>query len=617
MLFALPFAAVGVGAFAWAAWTVLAWHEIAGWTPVSAEVVSAALEEHDGDDSTDLRGDSDLSLPVRRAGLHEHPRRDRLRRRQHRHLSTTPLRTTACRTRIPHTRNGVRRSRESRRRRAQSRAALGHAHAERRVRTRVRRRRLRLAVRRARCRQEARRRGGSTRAIPRRALALAPRMGERTHRGHRTHGRVRRDRLRSALESHLAAGVDLRARRDRERQHARCRRFAVPARGSRPRSVGDPRVAAAQAFQGGDVDAATRARRARRSAQGLDSRRGRGPGHGRLPPRARVLRGTHARQRQESPDDRAHAVAEAMARAAASVPDQLAVHVDSRRRRRARRSTGHLDGRRRRQDPWRLEVAGECPGPDFSSRFELPVFDTGEAQAADRAPVRRAPRLSTSERPDTRTLDILGIAYERRADGAETWTFRRGHHKTLAATISLFAAVWTIASRRAIHDRRTRPDPDRVLVVRRDLPLVGAVALVHRAPRDARPRRLDARTPRLHGARARRDSRAMDPLRQRQARHAGRQQALLRPKNRNQRGHAYGRELAGRLRRRELARAALEGGRSARLRRNASGPHTSRGETILAATGTSRSGRTRALARRPDSTTPSANSRRRARGRGE
>ena len=33
-------------------WTVLAWHEIAGWVPVSAEVVSAELQEHDGDDST-------------------------------------------------------------------------------------------------------------------------------------------------------------------------------------------------------------------------------------------------------------------------------------------------------------------------------------------------------------------------------------------------------------------------------------------------------------------------------------------------------------------------------------------------------------------------------------
>jgi hypothetical protein len=30
---------------------------------------------------------------------------------------------------------------------------------------------------------------------------------------------------------------------------------------------------------------------------------------------------------------------------------------------------------------WRLEVTGACPGPDFWSRFELPVFATGEAPA--------------------------------------------------------------------------------------------------------------------------------------------------------------------------------------------------------------------------------------------
>ena len=92
---------------------------------------------------------------------------------------------------------------------------------------------------------------------------------------------------------------------------------------------------------------------------------------------------------------------------------------------------------------WRLEVTGECPGPDFWSRFDLPVFDTGEARAPESD---AAPAPLTLERPDSRALDALGIAYEQRANGAEAWTFRRGHHKNLAAAISLFAAIWTIAS---------------------------------------------------------------------------------------------------------------------------------------------------------------------------
>src|SRR5690348_16521653 len=51
-LFALPFAAVGVGAFVWAVATLVHWQAARGWVEVPAELVSVALEEHDGDDST-------------------------------------------------------------------------------------------------------------------------------------------------------------------------------------------------------------------------------------------------------------------------------------------------------------------------------------------------------------------------------------------------------------------------------------------------------------------------------------------------------------------------------------------------------------------------------------
>jgi hypothetical protein len=93
---------------------------------------------------------------------------------------------------------------------------------------------------------------------------------------------------------------------------------------------------------------------------------------------------------------------------------------------------------------WRLEVTGECPGPDFWSRFELPVF----ASAAQLAPTEPAPAAAptSGERPDARTLDALGIDYERLPQGGEAWTFRRGQHKGVAAAISGFAAMFALAS---------------------------------------------------------------------------------------------------------------------------------------------------------------------------
>jgi len=53
MLFALPFAAVGVGAFVWSGWTLLEWRDASGWAEVPAELVAVELEEH-----TDSEGDT-------------------------------------------------------------------------------------------------------------------------------------------------------------------------------------------------------------------------------------------------------------------------------------------------------------------------------------------------------------------------------------------------------------------------------------------------------------------------------------------------------------------------------------------------------------------------------
>jgi hypothetical protein len=91
---------------------------------------------------------------------------------------------------------------------------------------------------------------------------------------------------------------------------------------------------------------------------------------------------------------------------------------------------------------WRLEAAAECPGPDFWSKFELPVFATGETPQPGEAPVLAS---ASSERPANRKLAALGIDYERMPQGGEAWTFRRGQHRAVGAGITLFAAIWGVA----------------------------------------------------------------------------------------------------------------------------------------------------------------------------
>jgi hypothetical protein len=89
---------------------------------------------------------------------------------------------------------------------------------------------------------------------------------------------------------------------------------------------------------------------------------------------------------------------------------------------------------------WRLDVTGECPGPDFWSRFELPVFATEARPAATE--LLPAIEPATNEGPGPGELGALGIDYERLPQGGEAWTFRRGQHKRVATGISAFAALW-------------------------------------------------------------------------------------------------------------------------------------------------------------------------------
>lgn len=91
---------------------------------------------------------------------------------------------------------------------------------------------------------------------------------------------------------------------------------------------------------------------------------------------------------------------------------------------------------------WRLEVTGECEGPDFWTRFELPVFDTGR-QWSTEAAATAAERHGTIERPLAAVLDSLGIRAEKLPRGGEAWTFRRAQHKRVALGLTAFTSVWT------------------------------------------------------------------------------------------------------------------------------------------------------------------------------
>jgi Protein of unknown function (DUF3592) len=125
---------------------------------------------------------------------------------------------------------------------------------------------------------------------------------------------------------------------------------------------------------------------------------------------------------------------------------------------------------------WRLEITGECPGPDFVSTFEVPVFAVAEA---GKAPTRAQPKatgpvaaMSTSpstgdwldrleadeaaratqraaadpSAPSPDRLAALGIVYELLPGGREAWTFRRGQQVRVALGLTVMTLVWSAIS---------------------------------------------------------------------------------------------------------------------------------------------------------------------------
>ena len=108
---------------------------------------------------------------------------------------------------------------------------------------------------------------------------------------------------------------------------------------------------------------------------------------------------------------------------------------------------------------WRLDASAECPGPDFWMRFTVPVFDVAdrfavptldEALASGGADTRadEDEDLTTTadpgaaDPPDAARLAALGIVYERLPQGGESWTFRRAQHEGVALTLTLVTAIF-------------------------------------------------------------------------------------------------------------------------------------------------------------------------------
>jgi hypothetical protein len=90
---------------------------------------------------------------------------------------------------------------------------------------------------------------------------------------------------------------------------------------------------------------------------------------------------------------------------------------------------------------WYLDVAGECPGPDFWSRFDLPVFAVDETGSA-----LEDPDVVAGPRPDRRELIELGIDFRQLPGGGERWTFKPARHAGSAALVTLIAMSFAPAT---------------------------------------------------------------------------------------------------------------------------------------------------------------------------
>ena len=91
---------------------------------------------------------------------------------------------------------------------------------------------------------------------------------------------------------------------------------------------------------------------------------------------------------------------------------------------------------------WRLEVAAQVPGVDYNCRFEVPVFKT-EASAADFELDESEPVECPAVADLYAELKANGIILEPLPDGGTRLDFQMARNKGMALGVSLFALIWT------------------------------------------------------------------------------------------------------------------------------------------------------------------------------
>jgi hypothetical protein len=92
---------------------------------------------------------------------------------------------------------------------------------------------------------------------------------------------------------------------------------------------------------------------------------------------------------------------------------------------------------------WRLDATGICPGPDFWTRFDLPLFAIDAERARDQPVAPALGIAQAAERPDPAILGAHGIAFATLPNGGESWTFGRARNKQALIIITSLSTVWS------------------------------------------------------------------------------------------------------------------------------------------------------------------------------
>jgi hypothetical protein len=89
---------------------------------------------------------------------------------------------------------------------------------------------------------------------------------------------------------------------------------------------------------------------------------------------------------------------------------------------------------------WRVTVAAELPGVDFSTQFTVPVFKTPDSDPLLEVESSSAP---LSEESDSGAeLESMGIIRRPTPDGGVSYVFRRARAKGAAIGLTVFTLIW-------------------------------------------------------------------------------------------------------------------------------------------------------------------------------